>query len=515
MEGTENAGSSAALDGLTDDQRRCVHEYCAITNTEDIDAAVSVLKAKEWSVQLALHAFFEPTGEPSATEPATSDTPQLRQRRPVRLQPETPLVAPVPPATAVVPGFSWLPLLTWPFHLVLQLTLYIAHILLSIVGLGHIVAAPNFRLSYRQPSDEPGDFTRYFERTFGATHPPFFSGTYTQALEAARAQDGRQPKYLVVILWSKEHDDMEKFGRALAHSDVVAFLGRPEFVLWVGDVAMASGYQAAMALGATQYPFVALAAQRAHVHPAMRQPRIRLEVAMRLNGLSPIQRRMNSDGLARTLVQMLRTPLDRADRAERAARQQQEERREARRIVEMQDQAYQASLERDRERERVAREQAEKEREEREREEKIVREQQQAERMREQWRWAVFARIQREQGQGSTDTCKLNLRLDDGSRELHVFSADASLQHVFDFVETRAVAAEWASKGVTPFGPSLDEIEEPVGYEHEYDFVLVSQFPRCVFDDRRINLRDALAGKGLWPSATLIVEPLFDASEGE
>ncbi|KAJ1825801.1 Ubx domain-containing protein, partial [Coemansia sp. RSA 2703] len=251
MEGTESSVSSPVLDGLTDDQRRCVHEYCAITNTEDIDAAISVLKAKEWSVQLALHAFFEPNSDQPTTQPDTSDTPQLRQRRPVRSQPETLAIAPVPQSAAVVTGFSWLPLLTWPFQLVFQLVIFISHILLSLVGLGHLITAPGIRFLPRQSSDEPGDFTRYFERTFGATHPPFFNGTYAQALEAARAQDGRQPKYLVVILWSKEHDNMDIFGRALAHADVTEFLGRPEFVLWVGDVAMASGYQAAMALGAT------------------------------------------------------------------------------------------------------------------------------------------------------------------------------------------------------------------------------------------------------------------------
>ncbi|KAJ2837961.1 Ubx domain-containing protein [Coemansia erecta] len=110
---------------------------------------------------------------------------------------------------------------------------------------------------------------------------------------------------------------------------------------------------------------------------------------------------------------------------------------------------------------------------------------------------------------------KLNLRLEDGTRILKVFSAEATLQDVFDFVETRDVAGEWeADGGKSPFGKGgLASIEMPEGYKHEYEFVLVSQFPRVVFEDRGANLKETLSAKGLWPSAALIVEPLFEPDE--
>ncbi|KAJ2353082.1 hypothetical protein H4S02_013348, partial [Coemansia sp. RSA 2611] len=85
--------------------------------------------------------------------------------------------------------------------------------------------------------------------------------------------------------------------------------------------------------------------------------------------------------------------------------------------------------------------------------------------------------------------------------------------HVFDFVETRQAAAEHAA-GARPFG-ELDAVEAPSGYEHAYEFALVSQFPRVVFGDRDAGLRDALAPHGLWPSAALFVEPLYEPSDSD
>ncbi|KAJ1998736.1 hypothetical protein GGI04_004874, partial [Coemansia thaxteri] len=82
---------------------------------------------------------------------------------------------------------------------------------------------------------------------------------------------------------------------------------------------------------------------------------------------------------------------------------------------------------------------------------------------------------------------------------------------LFDFVETRAVASEWEARKETPYGPDLHSVEFPEGYEHDYDFVLVSQFPRVVFGDKRAILKSALQAKSMWPSATLIVEPIFES----
>ncbi|KAJ2891502.1 Ubx domain-containing protein, partial [Coemansia aciculifera] len=163
-------------------------------------------------------------------------------------------------------------------------------------------------------------------------------------------------------------------------------------------------------------------------------------------------------------------------------------------------------------REAEARALEEEQRIERQKEEDRERETQRVEELRRQWRWATFARLQleEEKDDGKGDVCRLNLRLENGSRIVHKFPAGMLLQRLFDFVETRDVAGEWETSKESPYGGELRCILAPESYKHEYDFVLVSQFPRVVFADRQAVLKDALVASGMWPSASLIVEPLFE-----
>ncbi|KAJ2468032.1 Ubx domain-containing protein, partial [Coemansia sp. RSA 2320] len=218
--------------------------------------------------------------------------------------------------------------------------------------------------------------------------------------------------------------------------------------------------------------------------------------------------------LARFICSLIGDSIERHEVELRLARSEQEGREAERRLREQQNAAYEASLARDRERESVARAKEEQERMERQREEERQRKSLRIGELQTQWRWATLARLLAEEereaanidGGGPTngEVCKLNLRLENGSRIIKTFPADVELQRLFDFVETRAVAGEWEARKETPYGPDLHSVEFPEGYEHDYDFVLVSQFPRVVFGDKRAILKSALQAKSMWPSATLI-----------
>ncbi|KAJ2725778.1 Ubx domain-containing protein [Coemansia sp. Benny D115] len=548
MSDLENSSSSSTdasdqstasiLDTLSDHERVQLQEFCTITGSEDMDAAVRILQSREWNLQFAIQAFFEPEDGSQPTSPAISplsnehgsgvEGSQLRQRlvgsRRDEIVAEMPRPRPAPRPRASPPAFSWAPLFTWPFHLVLQLTLYIINVVLSLAGLRRIASegipgdngASAASGSQESPDTrEAARFRAYFEREFGADHPPFFAGTYSRALEAARSE----LKYLVIILWSKEHDDAEVLGQALVSPALSTYLSQSRFIVWVGDVSTTDGYYAANTLGTTRYPMIALAAQTSQSYLAtssnQANTQVRLQVLARVEGLPS---RVSPEALSSELVALVDRSVNMHDQTINTARFQREEQMEARAIRARQEEAYQASLARDREREQQAREKEERERAEREQEEKRLADEQRAKERRERWKWATFARIHRE-AQGSSAAqidvpkARLNLRLEDGTRVLETFSATDTMQKVFDFVETRAVAEEWKTKGVTPFGDHLDEIVAPEEYEHEYDFVLVSQFPRSVFEDRSVSIKDALSAKGLWPSAALIVEPFFEPED--
>ncbi|KAJ1803515.1 Ubx domain-containing protein, partial [Coemansia sp. RSA 2599] len=476
---TGNGADSAILDTLSDNERQSLHEFCIVTNEEDIETAVRVLKSREWNVQLAIQAFYEPGYVKGLSASAASNEgsgaeqeSQLRHRqttaagRPKEHGEEgaastsstsaiSTLSSSRPATTAVVPAFSWLPLFTWPFHLAFRVSAFMVKTVLTLVGLQRIASvgipggtdtasSSSLAASSSEAESDPArkdaaDFKRYFEETFGTDHPPFFAGTYARALEAAR----RDLKYLLVIVWSREHDDSRLFGQALANPDLISYLSQREFLVWAGDASCAEAYSVAVTLGATRYPFIALGGYKSQLYPAtgMRQggDRYRLQILVRLDGLPSD---IPSDILAASMIRTMRGPVERFNQTLSAARREQQEREESRRILEQQDQAYQESLARDREREKQAREREELERAMREREEKRQREEEKRRELSRQWKWATFARIQSQEPvdinalpRGAAG--KLNLRLEDGTRILRVFSAEATLQDVFDFVETR------------------------------------------------------------------------------
>ncbi|KAJ2016833.1 Ubx domain-containing protein [Coemansia sp. S680] len=554
------SGDDNSLDSLTDDERKQLHEFCEVTGTEDLGSAISVLKAKQWNLQSAIHAFYEPNSPtPIPFEPTLASEEylhqsagtsqlaesQLRRRGPRVLtdivdseDAEGRLNGEQQRSTArqVVraPAFSWMPLLTWPFVLPWRISMVIVQSLLSLLGLRRIAddgvprgsASEQASTLARQSAgsrgqtaaDDARDFRLFFEETFGARHPPFFAGTYTRALEAAR----REVKHLVLVLWSTEHDDAEAMGQALTHPEVVAYLSQPQFIVWAGNVARSEAFQVASTLEAAAFPFIALAALKPQSRlGAATGERFQLQLVARIDGLpklSNAQSASESDRLARFICRLIGDSIALHEAELWEARRDQEELEAERRLREQQNAAYEASLARDREREAEARVLEEARRIERQKEEDRLRDAQRAREMREQWQWATLARLLLEEEQetaAGTDMCKLNLRLESGRRVVRAFPAGVQMQRLFDFVETRDVASQWESRGETPYGSDLRSVLPPEDYTHEYDFVLVSQFPRVVFADRQAILKDTLVANGMWPAATLIVEPLFEPDDDD
>ncbi|KAJ2030705.1 UBX domain-containing protein 10 [Coemansia sp. S610] len=555
------AGDDNALDRLTDDERKQLSEFCEVTGSEDLDSAISVLKATQWNLQSALHEFYEPSSptqsllEPTpdnedyvhqSAGPGQPGESQLRRRGPQVLtgtvgnddSAENQQSSTDSRQVVRAPAFSWAPLVTWPFVLPWRISMGIVQLLLSLLGLRRIAddgvprddaserASPSTQQSTgsRGPAaaGDARDFRLHFEDMFGSRHPPFFAGPYMRALEAAH----REFKHLLLVLWSAEHDDSETMGRVLTHPDVVAYLSQPQFIVWAGDVARSEAFQVASTLEVTAFPFIALAAQKPQSRlgtAAGGQPQ--LQVVARIDGLpklSTVPSAMSVseyDDLARFVCNLVRDSIAQHEAELLVVRREQGALEAERRLREQQNVAYEASLARDREREAEARVREEAQRIERQREDDRLREEQRASELRKQWQWATFAQLllveEREAAAEGSSMCKLNLRLENGRRVVRAFPAGVEMQRLFDFVETRDVASEWESSGVTPYGSDLQSVSPPEGYTHEHDFVLVSQFPRVVFADRQAILKDALVASGMWPAATLIVEPLFEPDDDD
>lgn len=103
----------------------------------------------------------------------------------------------------------------------------------------------------------------------------------------------------------------------------------------------------------------------------------------------------------------------------------------------------------------------------------------------------------------SKDVVRISIRLPGGERVIRKFRADADLEELYAFVE--------CSEFSTGDEASEKTVEEPGGFEHVYEFLLVSPMPRTVYDlDTGGSIGDRI-GNG----ANLIVEPISEEDDSD
>ena len=101
------------------------------------------------------------------------------------------------------------------------------------------------------------------------------------------------------------------------------------------------------------------------------------------------------------------------------------------------------------------------------------------------------------------DAIRVSIRMPSGERVVRRFEADSDLEQLYAFVDCYGL----------PDGgkPTEEVVLAPDGYEHVYDFRLVSPLPRAVYDARDGGSIGGRVGNG----ANLIVEPLNEPDDSE
>ncbi|KAJ3151654.1 FAS-associated factor 2 [Geranomyces michiganensis] len=498
------------LHTLTADQQDVLHNYQAITNTEDLDTAVAVLEAHGWDLQSSVTSQFEEgingVGDNDQDDPDTAQgvagAAAARAAAFVADEPAPPL-----PANGAVRRVSIWSLLALP----VTLPLNVMWILLSY--------AASFLPTWLRPAMGPGPtratarpddahaaaarFLLNFEQTYGTAHPEFFTGTYAQALQKAKTE----VRYLLAYLHSPEHDDTDAFcRRTLGDADLASELTSRNVLFWAGDVRNGEAFQAANVLGATAYPFLAIIAPQPGTS--------RLAVVHRKEGKCT----------AADIIASLASVTQRMDPEVATLRAEREAREQTRSIREQQDEAYQASLRADKEKRRKAEEAAAAAAAEARLKEEAAARRASVLEAKAARRAALLAALPDEPSPPPTPTAQspsssasipqkpaaaasppqpaspspatasspsspssptaklanLSIRLPSGARVLRRFHVSDQLRRVYEFVETR----------------ELDPLDA------EADFVLAGMYPRRVYAD----LDRTLAEEGLAPSASLVVE---------
>lgn len=326
--------------------------------------------------------------------------------------------------------------------------------------------------------------------------PPFFIGSYADALRTAK----EQIKILVVVLVSREHGDVDRFKQdTLTDNELVDLLSKDDFIVWGGDVREREAYQVATTLQASTYPFVAFIALQPP-RPASRTSGAlssssspRAAVLSRLEGspssatsaasiashISDILLPRTRNYLERLRADKRRREVERQLRAEQDRAYQEASRRDAERITQKREEERQKVLE------------AQRIREEREQKEALQRKQH-------AWQMWAFHNLVPQEPTGSTASVRLSFRLPSGKTLVRQFSPTDTVEAVFAFVESASVSAEAENNAF--------QAQKPTDYQHTYRFTLVTGYPRKRIEFSSVAMAKLQDVDGLSKGASLIIE---------
>ena len=338
------------------------------------------------------------------------------------------------------------------------------------------------------PRDAAARFKREFDEQFGSSDLPFFDGGYAQAYDAAK----KDLKFLLIVLIAPEHDETDSFVRdTLLSAEVVGLVKDPanKIILWGGNVRDSEAYQVFNEYNCTKFPWSAL------VCLTPKEGSTRMGTVKRLVGP------MSGSAYAaeiQTAITKYGPDLE-AVRSERSAQEV------ARSLRTAQDDAYESSLARDRER---ARQRKEAEAEAAAAEKKALEEAAAAELLkqkRQQWRRWRARSIPAEPAAGTKGVVRVALRMTPamgGERIQRTFRSDASVDDLYAFVECHGIAGD---------ASQAEEASRPDDYEHEYHFRIASLMPREVYEpSKTVTLSEKIGRSG-----NLIVEQVRAESDDE
>lgn len=260
------------------------------------------------------------------------------------------------------------------------------------------------------------NFIQNFETRYGSSHPVFYQGTYSQALNDAK----RELKFLLIYLHGDDHQDTPNFCRDVLSYQPLVDLINGNMLFWACSVNYSEGYRVSQALRENTYPFLAMIVLRDH----------RMTVVGRLEGL------MEPD----TVIVRLQQIMADNEAALITARMDRDERSLTQSLRQQQDEAYQASLLADQEKERRRLEEVRRQQEEQQRQrEQALQEQQKKEEI-QRMKLELVDQIPEEPPDSDPGSIHLVIKLPTGTRLERRFRRSQSLKYLYFYVFCQADA---------------------------------------------------------------------------
>lgn len=311
-------------------------------------------------------------------------------------------------------------------------------------------------------ADTTYSFGSLYNLENGSLSQDILQGSYTELLTAC----SEQCKFAIIYLHDPLLDNsMEYVNKALCSERFTTLIKKYQVLLWFSDVTTSEGLQVANALKVRQFPFLGVLCLKAEK---------KIEVIGRMEG-----------DIDRFGPNHLENILSKGHSRLIQIRQQRQNIALQRIIREQQDSRFEESLTADRQRER-------------ELEAQRARENAQQELERKRNQWLIWKKTQlRPEPSNGTDTCRVAIRLEDGGRILRKFDASLTIDEIYAYVELYNEGLLDSTETPTASGP-------PQGYEHRYNFLLITPVPRKELSPTT-TIRDE---SGVYPSGNIVMETL-------
>lgn len=436
---------------LSQEQTEKLLQFQDLTGIDSMDQCRRTLEQHNWNIEAAVQdRLNEQEGVPSVFNPPPS--------RPLQVN------------TADNRVYSYIVsrpqprgLLGWGYYLIMLPFRFTYYTLLDIFRFALRFIRPEPRGRVTDPVGDVVSFIHSFEEKYGRSHPVFYQGTYSQALNDAK----RELQFLLVYLHGDDHQDTDVFCRNTLCTEEVLNFVNTRMLFWACSTSRPEGYRVSQALRENTYPFLAVITLKDR----------KMTVVGRLEGV--IQ--------AEDLINQLTFIMEANQTYLVSERMEREERNQTQALRLQQDEAYLASLRADQEKDRKKKEEEEQKR----RQEEVARQVVLAEERRQQTLQEEKERrsesLPPEPSPDNPDSVKIVFKLPNDSRVERRFLFTQSLTVIHDFLF------------------SLKETPEK--------FQIVTNFPRrvlpCLPTEER-PIPPTLKEAGLSRSEVLFVQDLTD-----
>ncbi|CAL8103552.1 unnamed protein product [Calicophoron daubneyi] len=337
---------------LTSGQSESLQHLREIAGSIDYESALRMMEDCGWNLERAVNKLC---GLPDSPSPESVVRRRVNAGTESSTLPQVDLVPPnqrILRATAIHQRGWW-----WPVLLLLEPVRFSYHLLVGVIRFFASFLWPDPRSQVTDPVGDVQRFISYFKSNYvedeqhrtadtaevghdsSVQMPPFFEGSYAQALQEAK----RSLRFLVVYLHGDSHEDTDDFCRITLRNDhVLRFLSNSEqIIFWGCNIESPEGYRVSRTLREHTYPFVGvigLASMSISDNGVYAGSSLRMALLGRIEGaVKPAE-----------LIHQLTGILDEHQGATLTARMDRQEREATARIREEQDIAYAESLARDR-----------------------------------------------------------------------------------------------------------------------------------------------------------------------